>query len=414
MTQPKSRAADATIKGYHYQFDKTILEILRSTNNQPVKVEGLEDVDIHDMGALICIQCKYLKAQKYGDPHLREPLAEMIRSYVARPAGTTPIKFRLYAHFGQGHLPQSIDLQRLQRILRWQPRDTRKQPRDYQAENGWTDQQLNDFLAALSLENAKDYTEQWRELVTAMASAYQAHEREVELHYYSNALHRVITMAGSKDSKLRTVTRSSFLKDTKVDRVLFNIWFQRFLGQKAWLRRQSEEISRHTTRSTDKWIFLDPSNLPLDDPRLDLAAFIKFLVSKSFVLGKSRFGDKPWTVVLEGGPKDTIDAKKALIKNGIRFEDGNEMLEFSFENFTQTPVVEVRDNRKTISRASYIVRLVSSESLSGFTPKYETLLFVSRDKEPSSFFKRPQSSKIYHLAYVMSLDELATIVEKIT
>lgn len=43
----KNRQANDKIKGYFYQFNKTIYEIL-SQNNQKAKitVEGIEDVDI--------------------------------------------------------------------------------------------------------------------------------------------------------------------------------------------------------------------------------------------------------------------------------------------------------------------------------------------------------------------------------
>ena len=42
-----TRAADATIKGYYYQFDTSILKLLDlSTNSDTVTIEGIEDIDI--------------------------------------------------------------------------------------------------------------------------------------------------------------------------------------------------------------------------------------------------------------------------------------------------------------------------------------------------------------------------------
>ena len=44
---PRSRDAVSTIKGYYYQFDHYILQLLRLTNDDDaVRIEGVEDVDI--------------------------------------------------------------------------------------------------------------------------------------------------------------------------------------------------------------------------------------------------------------------------------------------------------------------------------------------------------------------------------
>ena len=57
---PNSRVADSTIKGFIYQFNKTILEILKSTTDT-IHIEGIvEDIDIYsDDNSIKAIQCKY-------------------------------------------------------------------------------------------------------------------------------------------------------------------------------------------------------------------------------------------------------------------------------------------------------------------------------------------------------------------
>ena len=56
----RSRAADAPIKGYFYQFDHTIIQILSASHmDAEVVVEGIEDIDLEDNGVQTFIQCKY-------------------------------------------------------------------------------------------------------------------------------------------------------------------------------------------------------------------------------------------------------------------------------------------------------------------------------------------------------------------
>lgn len=47
MIRVKDRSAVSTIKGYFYQFDYTILQLLRLENmSDKVMVEGIEDIDV--------------------------------------------------------------------------------------------------------------------------------------------------------------------------------------------------------------------------------------------------------------------------------------------------------------------------------------------------------------------------------
>lgn len=53
------RIADSTIKGFMYQFNLSLNEILKSTN-EIVKIEGIiEDIDRINEKNIMAIQCKY-------------------------------------------------------------------------------------------------------------------------------------------------------------------------------------------------------------------------------------------------------------------------------------------------------------------------------------------------------------------
>ena len=43
-----NRSATATIKGYFYQFDQTIVRLLEATKHGSITVEGVEDIDLDD------------------------------------------------------------------------------------------------------------------------------------------------------------------------------------------------------------------------------------------------------------------------------------------------------------------------------------------------------------------------------
>ena len=56
----RGRDAVSTIKGYYYQFDHYILQLLSLQNDSDsVRIEGIEDVDIILKDTINAVQCKY-------------------------------------------------------------------------------------------------------------------------------------------------------------------------------------------------------------------------------------------------------------------------------------------------------------------------------------------------------------------
>ena len=68
-----SRAADYTIKGFLYQFNKTLLDILNSPDGSNITVEGIvEDVEIETSSGMTALAARVLwklkKAYSLGIP----------------------------------------------------------------------------------------------------------------------------------------------------------------------------------------------------------------------------------------------------------------------------------------------------------------------------------------------------------
>ena len=94
-----SRAADYTIKGFLYQFNKTLIEILNSEEDSIITVEGIvEDVEIVTPAMMTAIQCKYHEASETFTPSsIFKPLLQMMDHFHAN-AGAN-IRYILFAHY---------------------------------------------------------------------------------------------------------------------------------------------------------------------------------------------------------------------------------------------------------------------------------------------------------------------------
>lgn len=102
----KPRSAISTIKGYFYQFDKSILEILEQSNETDmVTIEGIEDIDIENSDERNFIQCKYYEKTDFDNSIIRKPIQLMFRHYLENRTDPKDKNFtyRLYGYYKKGH-----------------------------------------------------------------------------------------------------------------------------------------------------------------------------------------------------------------------------------------------------------------------------------------------------------------------
>ena len=94
-----SREADYTLKGFIYQFNKTLEQVISEPEGSEIEVEGIiEDIDIHYDGHTKAIQCKYHETKgKYNLSDISKPILQMLVHYSENK--TKNIQYILYAHF---------------------------------------------------------------------------------------------------------------------------------------------------------------------------------------------------------------------------------------------------------------------------------------------------------------------------
>lgn len=94
-----SRIADLTIKGFLYQFNLTLNELLVANDDAIVQVEGIiEDIDIIQDKGIVAVQCKYHEQQDtYSLSKIYKPVLQMLKTHIESNGNV--INFILYAYF---------------------------------------------------------------------------------------------------------------------------------------------------------------------------------------------------------------------------------------------------------------------------------------------------------------------------
>jgi hypothetical protein len=75
------RSATATIKGYFYQFDQTIVRLLEASKQASVTVEGIEDIDLDGGDKSAFVQCKYYEGTEYNHSVIKDAVIHMLRHF---------------------------------------------------------------------------------------------------------------------------------------------------------------------------------------------------------------------------------------------------------------------------------------------------------------------------------------------
>ncbi|MBS6397607.1 MAG: hypothetical protein KH452_10745 [Clostridiales bacterium] len=93
----KDRSAVSTLKGYFYQFDFTILQLLKLEHmTDKIMVEGIEDVDVTSADNKIAIQCKYYEGTEYSHSVISEAVKYLLVDFAERKNNGKNKKIILY------------------------------------------------------------------------------------------------------------------------------------------------------------------------------------------------------------------------------------------------------------------------------------------------------------------------------
>lgn len=358
-----TRAANATIKGYYYQFATSILKLLDlQSSNDTITVEGVEDIDINTATDTTAVQCKYLSKPRFIYSAVREPIILMLNHFVD---DNTPNDYNyvLYAHFEtaiRGSEP-TIDLAILKKILTYSDAKVKKH---YEIEKNISDDQLNAFLLQFKFLFGEEFDAQQKLIIDKLRIQFNCSDFEADTLYYNNALRVVIDKAIQRDITLRVISKADFLNEIDCSKKFFNEWFIKLRSKEDYFKllAQNFKSTKILEPSRIKIILIGRNILDANNSELPLLTLIDNLVSKYYKSGSALRDAKPLTIVLDCERSERLAIKRKLIDSQIHFNDGYEEIKFSIETFNKEPVINTTTNGIKILRSSYLIKLISKET----------------------------------------------------
>lgn len=306
------RQADSTIKGYIYQFNKSLEEILCADDDDSITLEGcIEDIDIQTSEGITAIQCKYHEDQSYQISRVAVPILEMLAHFSTCTAlGKCP-QYILYAYFKDNTARLTLDdfksyisttkskeiwIKFFHQIYVISEPDIliiANKDRKTQSERGILCKYYESNQERLELK--VDIDRFWKQFKYVQAEKYDVlKKRVIDLLseivdpdtactlYYPNAFSLIADLSSKHDTTERTITKRHLLDQLSEEKsVLLTRWVIEITEKKSLLRQKKLHLSSlfHPNSEVRAFVFTDEF---LNQNSAELIPFIRRYIEKYY------------------------------------------------------------------------------------------------------------------------------------
>jgi hypothetical protein len=357
---PHSRVAVSPMKGYFYQIDHYILQLLRLSNTtDSVRIEGIEDVDITMADETTAIQCKYYAGTEYNHSVIAKPICLMLKHFLDKQNESNDgFKYVLYGYYksGQNKLPDTIDLLFFRK--NFMTSSTRKLFGSLDIQ----DDQINKFVNSLTINiNALSYEEQERQVIDMLKKQFNCSDFEAEYCYYSNALYEVRTLATNTNESMRDITKADFLSKINKKDILLNSWLREKKGIEKYCKTIRKEFFSHFNISPyERFFLIDCDSLITDIEIKTVIMEISKNWSKLSKREKNTFC--PYVFLHNIAVERLVCIKKLLQSDNVTFLDGHDFdgADFSVKSILKRAAHTNNISLKIINKKEYIDNILEA------------------------------------------------------
>ncbi|WP_319503173.1 DUF4297 family anti-phage-associated protein [uncultured Draconibacterium sp.] len=334
------RSAIDTIVGYFYQFDKTILDILNSDNEQSIVIEGIEDIDLVSPDETIAVQCKYYEKSEYNHSVIKKPIMLMLKHYSSLlKSGAPKIKYHLYGHYKSGQEKLSLPLAsdylkanfltytKKESVVKDEEKTTQRVTHKLYEELGLSEEDLSDFINLLTIDiQAPSFENQLTDIFNKLCEHFSCDIFEAENFYYNSGLKVIKDISIKQDVANRSITKSSFLSEINTKQLLFNSWFVHYKGKAKYLR----EVKRNyfntglNTNPFERFFLFEVKPIDSIQNIKEIIRVIQNRWSKLSRLEKNSFC--PYVYIHNLNEFKLQQIKQELFEEGMILKDGYDFL----------------------------------------------------------------------------------------
>jgi len=346
------RTADSTIKGFLYQFNKTLLTIAQADEDAVVTVEGLvEDIDVlAATGELRAIQCKYHESKdKYFESLIYKPLLQMLESFSQN--NSDQIQYTIFLHVPNEKLGiRDVSEETLNSALATDNKDLKKIVARISPNFSSID-----FLKYVKIEFGPSIDDMEEE-VKVILREFNLEGIDVDTVLYPNAITKISKLSSLKEEDKRKITKKQLLKYlSNVTTTALSIWTLSLKNRADILNLTKKQISVSLSQNSRERYFYFSVN-DIEDFDDNIVVFIVNYLSK--------YHSKPVHLktpmfAIEGNYDFIKDIEYRLFKKGIKSNTGLVGDNFEIDEFYREPIKRIA--KGNIEEREFELRLLAVE-----------------------------------------------------
>lgn len=337
-----SRTADYTIKGFLYQFHKTILEILEADDESIITVEGvIEDIDIATPTGTTAIQCKYHESStKFQLSSIYKPILQMIQHFDANRS--SKIKYVLFAHFPTiTEPPPEVGKTECEAALKSESKSLSKY-----IEKISNTVDLDEFLTRFEMRFGPSYDDLTQKVNDALKASGVA-EDSIETIAYPHAINNIAQISIRHHQAEREITKKRFLKSLiEIREIAITRWTMALRTKRKLLSEKRNKLKSNLgLNSRIRYFVADPSSI--EDFDSEIVNFAKEYIGKYHF--KQSHICTP-LLCLKITREKLLEFKDRFYQKGLKTEDGYPGAKFSEHKFFEDPIT-IKGTKGAIERA---------------------------------------------------------------
>lgn len=284
------------IKGFMYQFDITMIEILKN-KDKDIFVEHHQDLNYEDY----VIQVKHKETQKFSFGKLKDAIIQLFLLSL-----DTEKQFKLYCHFKDKNIGTKVTLSK-DLLESW-------------LENDYSDEDKDKFLQNFEIIFWDDYQSNFNELLDLLKKEFSLDN--ITPVYYHAILHNEIQKLALKNKEKRNInfdTLNQLVTDST--KTIFFEGHRKYLEKEKYMKLIYDNLFKIKTPHVKPYerVFIIDCKCPYDvgfrNTYLDTISTIK---TKYYITN----GKAPY-IMLKGLSKENINLlKQDLIDYDIQINDG--------------------------------------------------------------------------------------------
>lgn len=342
------------IKGFAYQIDKAILELMRSENpNAHINIEKIQDIDADSF----VMQVKYKEAATFVPSAIKKPIIQLLEEFQRDNDKT----YVLYAHFGDLNEyedfveDKKLSIENLDIILG-------------DASSEFTNEIKQSFVNNFILDLSPTFQEQFQEAIIELQKNANLKSEAETIFLYANTvgyLRRLIIDNPPGQAANRHCTKQEVLDFLRAGRrLVFDSAFRTYQGEQKYFKLIKDQY--FTWRNIDKIERLVSLELSGEESLADIknaALRIKNkFYKKSGSLLKTIKSGAPYIYFQNISPEMLASLKTALLNDNIVFIDGHSFLhaDFSLDSILQPSTIYNNLSLKIINTEENFLEIAHS------------------------------------------------------